>query len=302
MKVAICFYGLPRLTEKCYNDIFHYFIEGNECDIYAHLWWNDSYKGKVNRLSVNEKFDQTENPIETFTRLYKPTRLEYEDCPDFETHDCLYEGWHSPNLEDSEEYDKIIGSYCCYSIYSRHLSMKKSFELIPKDKSYDLIILARSDLLLFKPGRLIDEIHNLDFNKSLYMPSTCFGGPVFAGEHPNRLGDWFHIGNYINFSKFLETSLTTITEKKLRIKTHNQERYLFFAGLANVNIEKFISSISVRRFIFEEWEFPEYRLSNFINKEDYLEAFVNKSREDINNNQILPFYTKNITTFIGEKY
>jgi hypothetical protein len=297
MKIALCFYGLPRLIEKCHNQISHYFIDGNDCDVYAHFWWDDSYKGKINRLHVTEKFDENENPIETFKRLYSPKRLLYEECPYFETHDCLLDGWEHPTVEESNIFDKIMGSYLGYTFYTRHLSMKKSLELVSNPYDYDIIIIARPDLLLFRDGKLTNEIISLDFNKHIYMPSTLFGGPVFAGEFPNRLGDWFIASKYDNVRKFLDISLQTIINKKIRMPIHNQERYLFFANHASVILEKFDSSISIRRYISEEWENPSYRTDRMLNKDFYINAF-NSIHEDINSNILLPFYTKNIKTFI----
>jgi hypothetical protein len=298
MKIALCFYGLPRLIEKCHNQISHYFIDGNDCDVYAHFWWDDSYKGKINRLHITEKFDETENPIETFKQLYSPKGLSYEECPNFETHDCLLDGWSYPTVEESNTFDKIIGSYTGYTFYTRHLSMKKSLDLVSNPDDYDIIIVLRTDLLLFRDGKLTNEIISLDFNKHIYMPSTLFGGPVFAGEFPNRLGDWFIASKYDNVRKFLDISLQTIIDKKIRIPIHNQERYLFFANLANVTLEKYDSSISIRRYVTEEWEDPAYRLKRMIHKDFYLTVF-SSTREAIESNPILPFYTKNIITFIG---
>lgn len=300
MKIALCFYGLPRLIEKCYPDIYSYFIENNDCDIYAHFWWDDLYKGKTNRLHVTEKFGTNENPIEIFNSLYKPKDIIYEECPNFHTHDCLLDGWDVPFVENANAFDKIMGSFCAYTLYSRHLSMKKSFDLIKNENTYDLIIVLRPDLLLFKNGRIINDIYNLDFAKNIYMPSTLFGGPVFAGEHPNRLGDWFQIGNHVNVKKFIYSSLDIIINKKQRMPVHNQERHLFFVKNTDIFIKLFDSCISVRRFIVEEFEDPSYRLEHMLKPEFYINAF-SFSRESFNNNELLPFYTRNITTFIGDK-
>jgi len=298
MKVALCFYGLPRLIEKCHSQISKYFMNESKCDIYAHFWWDDTYKGTINRLHVIEKFDENDDPIASFKRLYSPKSLSFEECPYFETHDCLLNGWCYPTVEESDTFDKIMGSYTGYTFYTRHLSMKKSLNLVPDPNDYDIIIMLRTDLLLFKEGTMIDEINNLDFDKHIYMPSTLFGGPVFAGEFPNRLGDWFFISKYKNIRKFIDTSLEIIIDKKLRIPVHNQERYLFFANHANVILEKFDSSISIRRYITEEWENPSYRTERMLNKDFYINAFNSIHEEDINSNILLPFYTKNIKTFI----
>jgi replication-associated recombination protein RarA len=54
MKIALCFFGLPRLIKKCYPDIFNYFIENNDtqenvckifkCSVRSLLRWTERYK------------------------------------------------------------------------------------------------------------------------------------------------------------------------------------------------------------------------------------------------------------------
>ena len=55
MKIALCFHGLPRLIQNCYSDIYNHFIKNNNVDIYAHFWWDESYKGKINRLHITSE-------------------------------------------------------------------------------------------------------------------------------------------------------------------------------------------------------------------------------------------------------
>jgi hypothetical protein len=59
-----------------------------------------------------------------------------------------------------------------------------------------------------------------------------------------------------------------------------------------------ISSISVRRFIVEEWEDPSYRMNNLLNPDFYIKIFNNSNHQTVNNHDLLPFYTKNIIVII----
>ena len=54
---------------------------------------------------------------------------------------------------------------------------------------------------------------------------------------------------------------------------HNTERLLYWAMLANIKLDKFNSTISIRRFPTEEWENPEYRSSRMISPKFYIDNF-----------------------------
>ena len=170
--------------------------------------------------------------------------------------------------------------------------MKKSLDLIDNIKDYDLIIICRSDMLKFRKRTFMVEIKKLNFKNKIYFPSTLEGGTKFAGEFSNRLGDWFFFSTPENIKKFVEESYNLI-DKRVRIPVHNQERYDFLIKKSNLGWAIFNSSVSVRRFIIEEWENPDYRKNNFITPEFYTELF-DKENKTFKEDEKLPCYTKNI--------
>ena len=175
MKIALCFHGLPRLIEKCYLDIYNYFIKNNNVDIYAHFWWDDSYKGKINRLHVMERFDENNNPIEIFKNLYNPKKIKYEKCPpNFDASDYNTEGWSSPHIRNDTLFHKICASTIIYgSWYCRYLSASKVIKLIENINDYDLVIIIRTDTLTFNNKvSLINEIGNLNSSMRVFNHST----------------------------------------------------------------------------------------------------------------------------------
>ena len=299
MKIALCFHGLPRLIEKCYLDIYNYFIKNNNVDIYAHFWWDDLYKGKVNRLHVMERFDENNNPIEIFKNLYNPKKIKYEECPpNFDASDYNTEGWSSQHIRNDTLFHKICASTIIYgSWYCRYLSVNKVIKLIENIKDYDLVIIIRTDTLTFSNKlSLINEIGNLNFNKYIYFPSTKEGGPKYAGEFPNKIGDWLFMGNPNNIFRFSDKIIDMIENHKKYdsfFPLHNTERLTYWAKHAGVELNIFNSNISIRRYIVEEWENKNYLLENKITPDFYINNF-DKEKYRFNQHDLLPFYIYNI--------
>lgn len=311
MKIALCFNGLPRLVNQCYKDISEYFItntrsKGSTIDIYGHFWYDESHNGEVNRLHVPEKYPIDENPVEIFNKLYNTpsSNVIYEDCPvGFDSNLYRIQGYNTEDIKNDDLYSKIMASFLLYGLWSRFLSATKVLELMDKinqDKSdYDLVIISRTDLLTFNKGQyFLDEISNLNFTDTIYFPSTLEGGTKYAGEHPNRLGDWLFMGTPNNIKKYCNTiisSLCTSLPSQSICPLHNTERLLYWATLANIKLDKFNSTISIRRFPTEEWENPEYRASRMISPKFYTDNFdTTKGCYNTNARDLLPFYTNNI--------
>ena len=309
MKIALCFHGLPRLIKECYDDISNYFInkprsQGNIVDIYGHFWWDNNHKGKVNRLHVPETYSN-DNPIDIFTNLYNPIKVIYEDCPEgFNPNTYPMQGYNTNDIKKDDIYSKIMASFLFYGLYCRFISITKVlklFELFDKSDTniinYDLIIIARTDLLTFdKSTNILEEIKGLDYNNFIYFPSTMEGGVRFAGEHPNRLGDWLFIGTNTNISIFCNNIISSFLKPFNEFcPIHNTERLIFWANQANVKLDKYQSTISIRRFPTEEWENPLYRSSKMITHTFYVDTFdINTYKFKPIANNILPFYHNKI--------
>lgn len=304
--IALCFHGLPRLVNECYEDIYNYFIKkmsidsDYKVDIYGFFWWDDSYKGKINRLHMMEKYDENENPIDTFKKLYNPKKVEYDKCPDdFDGSKFPLEGYNTKSIFDDNLYSKLMASCLLYGLYCRFNSIIKVIEQLDNNIKYDIVIICRSDLLTFsKDIGFKDEIKNLNFNEYIYFPSTMEGGTKYAGEHPNKIGDWLFFGNYKNISNFCNKIFDMIKNYKNYYKNeicplHNTERLTYWALQSNIKLAKYDSTISIRRFKKEEWEDKNYYEKNHINHMFYVDIF-NKETYFFNKHELLPFYIENI--------
>jgi len=318
MKIALCFHGLPRLVKQCNEDISKYFIndtryKGSTIDIYGHFWYDKSHNNKVNRLHIPERYLPNENPVEIFKTLYNTSvdNVIYEDCPiGFDSNSYNIQGYNTESIKNDDTYSKIMTSFVLYGLWCRFLSATKVLELMEnirknQDKSdYDLVIIARTDLLKLNDNKkqyLLDEISNLDFTDTIYFPSTLEGGVKYAGEHPNRLGDWLFMGTPNNIKKYCNIILSTFNQLEITSKLksicpiHNTERLNYWAVIAHVKLDKYVSTISIRRFPTEEWENPKYISSRIIPPKFYTDNF------DLFTNQyktsaydLLPFYTDKI--------
>jgi len=295
MKIALCFSGLPRHIELSYFDIRRYFIDGNDVDIYGHFWWNNSWQGKINRLHVAERF-KNKDLIQEFIKFYNPKKIINEDLPDFDPNNINVEKYS--NHQKESLYDKLMRSFVSYTYYTRYLSMKKVNDLVLDSTiKYDMIVHLRPDLMLdTKINSFKREIENLNTNM-IYFPSTKEGGTKYGGEHFNRLGDWIFCGTMDLITSFVNNNLTIILDKNNKIPLHNQERLLYFGEKGNIQLDKFNSSILIRRFAIEEWINPDYRLSLFIKPEFYIDQF-DKNKYHFKEHELLPFYTKNIIQII----
>ena len=291
MKIALCISGLPRLINECYPDIYNYFIENNNVDVYAHFWWLPEYSGKINRLHVKERYPINYDPIKLCKKLYNPVKIIHEESPIFDTDMFKLNGWTTEYAENEKDfYYKYITNYTKYSFYSRYISQYKCCKLINNVNDYDLIILLRTDLHNFDKSRtFIQDFKHCNIENNVYCASSLDGSLLFAGEHPNRVCDWFEIISPTHIYNYMDIKYKLMHDNE-RINCHNQERLKQFTNKSNLNLKMFNSAITVRRYIVEEYENINYLLQHKIESKIYNEIFLN---QDIDN-EILPFYTKYI--------
>ncbi len=72
MKVALCFSGQPRYIEKSFEQFDKNILSCNDVDVFAHLWWDDSYKGKSFVWESTDKYPEDYSPMDKFSELFKP--------------------------------------------------------------------------------------------------------------------------------------------------------------------------------------------------------------------------------------
>jgi len=125
MKVAVCFFGLPRSYEQ-WKDKFGKFYEGCEVDFYAHFWKDSSF----NQEDLNQKFN--------FKKL-----LVHEQKKDF---------IKLPKITDLTKTTKGV-----FSTLSPLFSMKMVGEIIEEiEEDYDFFIITRTDVGCNSNTKLID--------------------------------------------------------------------------------------------------------------------------------------------------
>ena len=191
MKIALCFSGQPRYIEESYQQFSKALLDHNDIDVYAHFWWDESYKGKPFVWESSDRYPKDYDPIEDFREKFKPkwTYIEshkpkeffgYSKFPSY----CVFE----PNMED--DFARSIITRQRSQWYSINLSMSN-----PDLKDYDIIIRARTDLEFETPINIsefeTDRVYMMD------------GSLQCGGDRHYQ--DWFWFGPYDLMMKINKT-------------------------------------------------------------------------------------------------
>ena len=191
MKIALCFSGQPRYIDKSFEQYQKGIFEKNDVDVFAHMWWDESYKGKTFVWESDDTYPVEYDPMEEFVSKFRPKEIiiephkpkEYFGYDDFPTK-CAFD----PSL-DADIVRSIITRQRS-QWYSINQSM--SFESL---KDYDMIIRARTDLEFSKPL----DFSKFDTDKIYMMDGSIQCG---AGRHYQ---DWFWFGPLEYMKKVNET-------------------------------------------------------------------------------------------------
>ena len=286
MKIALCFSGNIRFLQECYPDIQKYMIDNNDVDVYAHLWWDKSYRGQIFRFHSDHKFEDRDLDLE-FIKLYKPKNYIIEIQRKFTD---VYEG--KPTVYEEEKHNILFGQINYFNQLSQYYSKMKANQLCEESGiKYDVIIHLRIDCVI-DTGRFIrDTIQHIDTNQ-LYMVSTMEGGPKYCGHFPNLPSDWFFMGppNKINiFTKKLYELLYKYRKYEV---THIQDYISLVLQEINTPLLLVNSGTSVYR---PHTMFVEGDGEGFIPINHYFDNFDFEKLEWIDsNNKYLPYYAKYI--------
>ena len=191
MKIALCFSGQPRYIEESYEQFSKGLFEKNDVDVFAHFWWDESYKGKPFVWESSDRYPEDYDPLEVFSKKFKPkwTFVEahkpkeffgYSDFPG----NCVFE----PNMES--DFARSIITRQRSQWYSIFWSMSH-----PNLEDYDMIIRARTDLEFERP---------LDLSE--YDPGKVYmmnGALQCGGDRYYQ--DWFWFGPYKSMMKINKT-------------------------------------------------------------------------------------------------
>jgi hypothetical protein len=191
MKIALCFSGQPRDIDIIYPFIKATILDGNDVDVFAHVWWdcdNLSYNsvipGRVHKLFSPDSIDK-------INILYQPKRMMVEEPKIWKrkyevTEKQLEEGpgWARDvdgGLEVGKKYLCNMTNSMFYSVMMSNL-LKEQYS-VENDIEYDLIIRNRFD---FSPHSILNfNMVNLKKDE-IICHST---GLPYGMPH-----DWFAIG------------------------------------------------------------------------------------------------------------
>jgi len=147
----------------------------NDVDVYAHFWWDKSYKDQVMRFEFDDRYEEDEG--QAFVDLYKPKAYKFEKQEQF---DMSGFDFTDPGV-CADSLDAKVTAFNCTSMWS---SVNRAFELARSQNiKYDLYIRCRTDLIFMEKVKL-DEID----------PKTLFLGDGRIAGEDRLLGDWFSTG------------------------------------------------------------------------------------------------------------
>jgi len=284
MKIALCFSGNIRFLQECYPDIQKYIIDNNDVDVYAHLWWDKSYRGQLFRFHSNHRFEDRDLDLE-FIELYKPKKHIIEIQRKFTD---VYEG--KPTIYSDEKINILFGQINYFNQLSQYYSKLKANQLCEDSGiKYDLIIHIRTDCVIDTNRFIANTIQNIDKN-NLYIGSTMYGGPKYCGHHPNLPSDWFFIGPPNKMNIFTKNLYELLYKYRKYEVTHIQDYISLVLQEINMPLLLVDSGTSVYR---PNTMFVEGEIEGFIPINHYIDNFDFEKLEWIDiNNKYLPYYSK----------
>ena len=185
MKVALCFSGQPRYIEKSYEQFKTNILDHNDVDVYAHMWWDDSYKGKSFVWESKDKYPEDYSPMDKFNELFEPkwTFVEAHKPKDY----FGYGDFPTKSLFDPSMDKDVIRSIVTRQRsqwYSINWSMSH-----PDLDDYDFVVRVRTDLTFEKPIKFSDYEPN-----KVYMMD---GALQCGGDRHYQDWFWFGPNNYM---------------------------------------------------------------------------------------------------------
>jgi len=181
MKIALCFSGQPRNVRKCYRLISENLISDN-VDVYAHFWWDKSYKDQVMRFEFDERYKEDEG--QAFINLYNPKAYTFEKQKQF---DLSGFNFTDPGVCD-DSLDAKVTAFNCTSMWH---SVNRAFDLAKQHGEYDLYVRCRTDLIFME---------KIDW--SVFDPKTLYIGDGRIAGEDRILGDWFAAGGKYEMSLY----------------------------------------------------------------------------------------------------
>lgn len=173
MKVALCFFGQPRLLNNPYSYLSHkyWILDRYDTDIFVHTWISSENKEFDYADQVKIKSKEINGSDKIILNKYKPKKYIFEPPIKFELSHQSKEVIKSKKEEQKIKWGKYSDFNFTKNNENNHLSqlysMSKSIELI--DKQYDWVILSRFDNYIIS----FPNLFNLD-NNELYLDNKYY--------------------------------------------------------------------------------------------------------------------------------
>jgi hypothetical protein len=252
MKVALCFFGQPRLLNNPYTYLSHkhWILDKYNTDIFIHSWINNTNEefNYADQVKIKEK--ELKDSDKIILSKYKPKRYIFEKSRNF----SLSEKNRNIIKQKIEQSESRWGSKdnLNWSINNEnnHLSqlysMSKSIELL-QDDYYDWVILSRFDTYIIT----IPNFYNLNKN-DLYVSNKYFDINadrntfsdvlIFGGlDEIKSLNCYNNIDNLINNINIFEPEefklVSYYNKFKYKIKGYSKNLSLPYGAEKRIKIE-----------------------------------------------------------------
>lgn len=184
MKVAILLSGQLREVELGYSYIYKNLMEGYDCDVFIHSWYDKGDQGKKFSKWWGSTFDSKSKDL--VLDLYKPKSYIFENQKVF----------------DRKNYDasQFEGDYRVDATLSMFYSIKKCNDIknvysSENNIKYDVVVRVRFDFAIF--NKIIYEDH--DFINNIFFKDDC------NHEKGVCMNDHFAFGSEENMNIYCNT-------------------------------------------------------------------------------------------------
>lgn len=204
-RIAICFYGQPRLIKKGYENISKFInkcSEMFEVDIFVHTWFSKNMIGKSYlhsswRNITEDEIRINKDDIDTVINLYSPKSIEVDEPRLFTEEINKITNLYIYNNSNSSIKNNITNFLS--NLYSKYRVSKLLFEYCSQNYcTYNKIISMRFDFLKTIP---------FDFNKSINDKIYTFptNGRFYLCDHLIIFTNTNYYYNYSNTFNNIES-------------------------------------------------------------------------------------------------
>ncbi len=193
MKIALCFFGLPRYSEYIISTLKQHLLNLYDVDIYAHFWWSNDMIGQCKHRAATDIWEA--DTIDRLTNLIPFKKIVLEPQIHFDISNLK----PISNEPDMKHLSVDICKDTLFGLKSKWYSTHQSFNLIDRPEEYDFIILSRLDCDYSKPIDL-----------SMLNSNTLYIQDGFRSGWDRGYNDIFTVGHvdtikyYADIYKYIE--------------------------------------------------------------------------------------------------